>query len=152
MTTSQTQILNLTPLVEKLKSLEGFSSTPYKCPAGVLTIGYGHTFPHGNVELSRQEAEQLLRSDLHKVVDEVQKDFPNLHPHQTLAVSSLAFNIGMGKFRGYKLHGIIARYDGSMRDALVREWSNICYAGGKRLKGLESRRQWELHLFLNGFD
>lgn len=152
MTTSQTPTLNLTPLVEMLKSLEGFSSTPYKCPAGVLTIGYGHTFQHGNIELTRSEAELLLRSDLQKVVDDVQKDFPNLLPHQTLAVSSLAFNIGMGKLRGYKLHGIIAKYNGSLRDALVSEWSNICYAGGKRLKGLENRRKLELTIFLNGFD
>ena len=30
-------------LVEKVKEFEGFRKTAYRCPAGVLTIGYGRT-------------------------------------------------------------------------------------------------------------
>ena len=30
-------------LIEKIKEFEGCSLTAYKCPAGKLTIGYGHT-------------------------------------------------------------------------------------------------------------
>jgi lysozyme len=29
--------------VELVKQFEGFRATPYRCPAGVPTIGYGHT-------------------------------------------------------------------------------------------------------------
>jgi len=32
--------------INAIKQFEGFSSRSYKCPAGVYTIGYGHT---GNV-------------------------------------------------------------------------------------------------------
>lgn len=30
-------------LIEKIKEFEGCSLTAYKCPAGKMTIGYGHT-------------------------------------------------------------------------------------------------------------
>jgi lysozyme len=29
--------------INAIKQFEGFRSTAYKCPAGVWTIGYGHT-------------------------------------------------------------------------------------------------------------
>ena len=28
--------------IELIKKFEGFSNTPYRCPAGKMTIGYGH--------------------------------------------------------------------------------------------------------------
>ena len=47
-----------------IKSFEGFRAEAYICPAGVLTIGYGHT---GGVSsgqrVTEQEAEQLLCAD-----------------------------------------------------------------------------------------
>ena len=30
-------------LIDKIKEFEGFRGTAYRCPAGVLTVGYGHT-------------------------------------------------------------------------------------------------------------
>ena len=37
--------------IDMIKSFEGFRSAPYKCPAGIPTIGYGATFyPDGKKE------------------------------------------------------------------------------------------------------
>ena len=54
--------------VKLIKSFEGFQSKPYKCPAGVPTIGYGATFyPNGKKvtmtdrAITEQEATDLLR-------------------------------------------------------------------------------------------
>ena len=38
---------------------------PYRCPANILTIGYGHTKGvKKNMRLTKQEAEDLLRQDM----------------------------------------------------------------------------------------
>ena len=51
--------------IDLIKSFEGFSEEAYLCPAGIWTIGYGHTGrvqPGGRV--TEAEAEILLRHDL----------------------------------------------------------------------------------------
>ena len=48
------------------KHYEGFKAHPYLCPAGVWTIGYGHTegVSRNSPPVSKTEAEQLLIEDL----------------------------------------------------------------------------------------
>ena len=53
--------------IEIIKSMEGFRSAPYKCPAGIPTIGYGATFyPDGkkvtmaDKAITEQEGTTLL--------------------------------------------------------------------------------------------
>ena len=52
--------------LDLIKSFEGCELKAYVCPAGVLTIGYGHTGAdvHPGMEISTAEAEELLRTDL----------------------------------------------------------------------------------------
>lgn len=55
------------------RHFEGLSRTAYRCPAGVWTIGYGHTqaVTAGDT-MTTEQAERLLASDLAeaaKVVD-----------------------------------------------------------------------------------
>ena len=52
-------------LIEAIKRFEGFRGTAYKCPAGVWTIGYGHTVgvKRGD-KMTEGEAERQLRRDL----------------------------------------------------------------------------------------
>ncbi len=81
-----------------VETMEGFRATAYRCPAGVLTIGYGHT---GDVAddmgpITHHEAEVLLEADLERFKAE-------LAPHvkvpvseeQYIALLSLAYNIGV---------------------------------------------------------
>ena len=51
-------------LVRKVKSFESFKSSPYVCPAGVLTVGYGHTGKFASNTLTKQRAEDLLKKEL----------------------------------------------------------------------------------------
>ena len=70
--------------IELIKSFEGFKSKPYKCPAGVPTIGYGATFyPNGkkvtmaDKAITEQDATDLLRHMLEsfeKYVDSYCRD------------------------------------------------------------------------------
>ena len=52
--------------LKKIKQWEGFRPKPYRCPAGILTVGYGHTGADVTPEmnLSEAQAEALLRSDM----------------------------------------------------------------------------------------
>ncbi|OYX03979.1 MAG: lysozyme, partial [Rhizobiales bacterium 32-66-8] len=53
-----------------IKEFEGFRGQAYLCPAGVWTIGYGHTSAAGapavvkGQMINRQRAEDILRSDV----------------------------------------------------------------------------------------
>ena len=55
--------------IELIKQFEGFESKPYKCPAGIPTIGYGATFyPDGrkvtmnDSPINESQATDLLRN------------------------------------------------------------------------------------------
>ena len=57
--------------VALIKSFEGFRSHPYKCPAGIPTIGYGATFyPNGkkvtmdDPAITEQQATDMLKNML----------------------------------------------------------------------------------------
>lgn len=57
----------------KIKAWEGCRLTAYRCPAGVLTIGYGHTgadvFP--GKRITQAEADALFEADIKKFADGV---------------------------------------------------------------------------------
>lgn len=70
----------------------------YRDPAGVLTIGYGHTgaLPPGFREpLSRTEARRLLALDVSRFAAAVRKVRPPIQRQARFdALCSLAFNVG----------------------------------------------------------
>ena len=55
------------PLIAEdfVKKWEGLRLKAYRCPGGILTVGYGHTkgVKPGQT-ITRQEAERLIRDDL----------------------------------------------------------------------------------------
>lgn len=133
--------------VELVKGFEGFSSKAYLCPAGVPTIGYGHT---GNVRpddtITQEAAEALLAKDLAKFEDGVKKlvKVP-LNDNQLAALTSFAYNVGLGNFKTSTL--LKQLNDGEYElaaDQLLR-WTK---AAGKELKGLVTRRAAERAVFL----
>lgn len=127
--------------LSKIKDFEGFSATAYRCPAGVLTIGYGHT---KNVALgmtiTEDAANALLLQDLRPCEDEVNLLCP-LTQGQFDALCSLAFNIGLGNFRKSTLRGMVAsnRFDKKIASEFMK-WK---FSGKKVLAGLVARRKWE---------
>ena len=133
--------------VELVKGFEGFSPKAYLCPAGVPTIGYGHT---GNVRpddtITPEEAESLLEKDLAKFDAGIKKAVKvPLNENQLAALTSFAYNVGLGAFNNSTLVKQLneGRYD-LAADQLLR-WTK---AAGKELKGLVRRRAAERAVFL----
>jgi lysozyme len=61
------------------------------------------------------------------------------------ALTSFAFNLGIGRLKGSTLLKVIR--EGGSKTAITREFKRWVYAGGKRLRGLELRREWEAKRF-----
>lgn len=133
-------------LILQLMVMEGLSLTAYRDAAGVLTIGYGHTKGvRDGDRISEWWAKECLKED----VAEVEKQVKELDVAQTQgqmdALVSFAFNVGIGRLKGSTLLKLIR--EGGSKGAIKREFKRWVYAGGKRLKGLERRREWEARRF-----
>jgi len=134
-----------------IKRFEGFSSTPYLCPAGVPTIGWGSTrYSDGrkvkmtDPPLSKEEGERLLISTLasfERDVDAFCRD--DINQNQFDALVSFAYNCGSAALKGSTLlkKVNINPKDPTIKDAFIA-WK---YSGGKPL--LLNRRllEWELY-------
>lgn len=131
--------------VELIKKAEGFSSKPYICPAGKLTVGYGHT---GNVNgpVTKEQAEALLKKDL-RIAEEAIKQSVKvpLNPNQFSALVSFVYNVGVQNFKNSTLLRILNR--GRYEEAAL-QFDRWVHANGTVLEGLKKRRAAEKQLFL----
>ena len=60
--------------INMIKRFEGCRLTAYRCPAGVPTIGYGHTAGvRMGQRITQEQAERFLKEDLAKFERMVQK-------------------------------------------------------------------------------
>lgn len=137
--------------LDLIKEFEGFRAKAYMCPAGVWTIGYGHTSMAGAPEVkrgmtvTRAEAEEILRRDLRIFEDAVKRAIKvELNSNQFSACVSLCYNIGEAAFK----RSSIARFCNQ------RQWKKAAdafalwnKASGKVLPGLTRRRAAEAALF-----
>lgn len=138
-------------LFELLRRFEGWSGKAYRCPAGVWTIGYGHTSKAGpppvkpGDTVSREGAELILRADAERMAEEVARlvKVP-LTTAQFSALVSFAFNVGIGNFRGSSVLAAVNRGD---FDAVPRRLMLWVKADGHTLPGLVKRRAAEAELF-----
>lgn len=130
-----------------IKSFEGFRGRAYKCPAGVWTIGYGHTGPEvksGSV-ITEWQGGELLKKDVarfEKAIDNVVK--VPLNQNQFDALVSFVFNIGEGAFGKSTLLKLLNAKDYTGAAAQFPRWNK---GGGKVLPGLVNRRAAERKLF-----
>ena len=95
--------------------------------------------------ISEYWAEMFLKADLYDVEKQVDSLGLELNQPQFDALVSFAFNFGFYKLKTSTLLKTI-REGGSMR-AIKKEFKRWVYAGGKKLKGLERRREWEARRF-----
>lgn len=119
----------------------------YKCPAGVWTIGYGHT--HGVTEgltITEQIADELLKEDLKDFEKCINDLHINLRQNQFDALVALVFNIGTGRFQSSTLRKKLAA--NATDQTIAKEFKKWVYAGGKVLQGLINRRNEEAELWL----
>ncbi len=130
-----------------LKQFEGYSPKVYNDSAGKPTIGYGHLLRTNEhlTEITGEKAEQLLREDIRKAESAVERHVTApLTQNQYDALVSFTYNIGEGNFRDSTL----LRHLNSTNYAVAsEEFKRWVYAGGKKVRGLENRRNKEKQLF-----
>ena len=133
-------------LFEQLMLMEGLRLTAYRDAAGVPTIGYGHTkgVRMGD-RISEDWARRLLRQDVAEVERQVRAMRVASTDGQLDALVSFAFNVGISRLRRSALLRVIR--EGGTKLQIQREFKRWVYAGGRRLRGLELRREWEARRF-----
>jgi len=129
-----------------IREFEGLELKAYKCPAGVLTIGYGHTKEvAAGMVITEGKAEALLREDLVWVEEAINtKVVVPLTQNQYDALASFIYNVGAGAFTKSTLLRKLNAEDYSGASAEFKRWNK---ASGKVLRGLVRRRKAEQELF-----
>ena len=151
-----------------IKHYEGCRLKPYLCPANLWTIGYGsvlypeqakipstvegmikrRAYPlkaEHNRQWSQKEVDDLLKHDLTRFERGVTLYVPvPLRPNEFSALVSFAFNLGNGVLQRSTVRSALLRGD---KKAAMESLVKYCRAGGKILKGLQTRRLDERALF-----
>lgn len=144
--------------LDMIVSFEGIELEAYKCPAGVWTIGVGHT---GHVDgkriaegmkITRDKAYALLREDAKKVEEYLAKQpfVGRLVQRQLDALVSFIFNVGISAFENSSMRRKLCT--GADDASVAEEFGRWVYGtvDGKKvvLKGLVYRREKEAEKFL----
>ena len=134
--------------IDLIKKWEGCELKAYKCPAGVWTIGYGHT--NGVKEgqkITQEQAETFLRQDIEYFEKGVTKlvSAP-ITQNQFDALVSFAYNVGLGAFKTSTLRKKLNEKDYCGASKEFAKWNK---SKGKVLKGLTNRRKDEKSMYCN---
>jgi len=132
--------------VELIMHFEGCRLEAYLCPAGVWTIGYGHTrgVKEGDT-IDQEGAEAFLIEDLEEFEDHVQRLVEvDLNQDQFDALVSWTFNLGYGNLAESTL---LARLNDGLYEEVPEQIKRWTRAGGVILPGLVKRRNAEAALF-----
>ncbi|MCY1672121.1 lysozyme [Novosphingobium sp. SL115] len=141
-----------------IKQYEGLRLKAYLCPAGIWTIGWGHTGPDvkAGKSITLDRAEQLLRADLSRFEAAVQRLAPVATDNQFSAMVSFAFNVGEDEDEDDVAEGLgdstlLRKHNaGDFAGAAAQfaKW-NKAKVNGKTtvLKGLTDRRAREAALY-----
>lgn len=133
-----------------IKRFEGFSAEPYICPAGKVTIGYGHivsdrekyTYPI----ICESEALDILLDDVCKFESAINRICHiHLNQNQFDALVSLCFNVGISAVKKSKM---LAKLNGGDYVGAANEFDDWIHSDGRVLQGLIKRRAAEKALFL----
>lgn len=130
-------------LIDKIKQFEGYRSKAYRCSAGVLTCGYGHTKGvTARTTCNKTKALAWLKSDL-EPIERFLSAIPEVCKSQGRfdACADFCFNLGVNAFKGSTLLKQIQKK--SSVSIIQAEFLKWIYAGGKPLEGLKNRRRWE---------
>lgn len=130
-----------------IKEFEGLRLNAYRCPAGVLTIGYGHTSGvKEGMSITEVEANALLDQDVSIAAEQVKSVVKvNLNANQLDALIDFVFNLGIGNLRSSTL---LKKLNAGDYTGAAEEFSKWIYSGKTVLPGLVRRREIEKQLFL----
>jgi lysozyme len=138
--------------LDLIKRYEGVRRKPYRCPAGLWTVGVGHLIGDGlslpdswNRNLEAAEIDALLAKDVARFERGVARYISaRLTQGQFDALVSFSFNLGLGTLQRSTLRQKINRGD---KDGAIQSLLKYNKAAGKVLKGLDLRRKAEAQLF-----
>jgi len=130
---------------------EGYRPTPYRCPAGVPTIGYGATryesgrrVSLGDPPIERDRAEALLKWEMGRSMAAALRHCPVLALQGAegalAAVTDFVYNLGPGRLQASTLRRRINQRNRSEAKNELMRWVR---AGGRVLPGLVARRSVE---------
>jgi GH24 family phage-related lysozyme (muramidase) len=139
-----------TSLTDMVKQFEGFSATPYKDSAGVLTIGYGQT---GNIDptdtVSEEQASAMLVARLEKERTAVKNYGKSIgrdwNENQINALASFRYNLGGERLKQLTKNG--ERTDEEIAEMMLKYNKANVKGTLTPLAGLTKRRTREAALF-----
>lgn len=135
-----------------IRECESFRSKPYRCPAGIPTIGYGSTrYADGHsVKLTDPPITEEVASDIMKAPLGDYEAAVNryvsvpINQNQFDALVDFAYNAGAQNLRASTLLRLLNQGE---YDKAANEFGKWVYGGGKKLGGLIKRRELERELF-----
>jgi lysozyme len=133
-------------LLKLIKQFEGCHLTPYFCPAGVLTCGWGATGQgviYGQ-SWTQEQADERLRNDAIRFLMGAKLLIPNINGSTLSANADFAYNLGLGALRSSTLRKKLLAGDIEAAKFQIMRWDK---AGGRVMRGLTRRRQAESNLF-----
>jgi lysozyme len=130
-----------------IKHFEGLRLTAYRCPANVLTIGWGHT---GGVKtgekITLKQAEQFLIKDLKRFENHINSNAEReLMYNEFDALVSFCYNCGY-RFKGELAEACNLRQTKRF-EILFKQY---CHVGSSVNKGLQRRRAIEFVVYDKG--
>ena len=139
--------------LELIRQSEGFESAPYRCPAGVVTIGYGSTRYEDGARVTMRDAPiTLARADA--IMRVTLKEYEHavdryvtvpLKQSQFDALVDFAYNAGAKNLLTSTLLKLLNSGDAL---AAANQFGLWVHGGGKVLPGLVKRRAHERALFV----
>ena len=118
--------MNLERAKHYTKRFEGLRLKPYTCPAGKLTIGYGHNIEDNGI--TEEIAVKLLDTDLANAEREVRAKFSSyakLNEARQFVLVDMCFNIGINRLLTFKkMFAALARgeYHTAAREMMDSKW------------------------------
>lgn len=139
--------------LDLIRQFESLKLESYRCPAGIWTIGYGHTGPDvkPGQRVSAAQAEALLARDVARFAADVERLLTApACDNQFGAMVSLAFNIGSGNFARSSVLRLHNAGNEAGAAAAFALWNKATGSDGvkRELKGLTRRRAAEAALYL----
>ena len=135
--------------------LEGGRHKAYLCPAGVLTIGWGHSLEARPVRglgagssISEAEAESLLRADLAELAFLLDTRMPwwrGLGAARSAVLLDMAFNLGLSGLLGFrKMLAAVRRnsFDEAAREMLDSRWAEQVGFRARELAAMMKSGKW----------
>lgn len=154
--------------IQKIKTREELRLTAYRCEAGVLTIGYGHTAGvKAGDKITEMQAEEFFKRDVAEIERHLNKMIEQgteFRQSEYDALISLIFTIGLGSFQMSTLRKkILSKAPATDCAAEFRKWIYVTKtfteknAAGELVKvkrkvvsnGLKNRRNGEYNQYLD---